>query len=206
MKHEPVVQLLAQAFREDPFFKLMFKDEEWDTKATAMIAFLIKRNELLDGVLLTDDEAVPSFAAIVEKPAPLRRISVMNRLRLLVEMMKLGVRLPGRILPIAQQYERIQKQHLPTEPHYYITMIGVAASLRGKGVGKRVLQAVDELAASGPYPIALDTENEQNVEIYRRLGFTLTGSGKLGDVTMYCMTKPPEKMRNERNGIRRGNK
>lgn len=191
MKHEPVVQLLAEAFREDPFFNLMFKKEEWDTKATAMIAFLIKRNELLDGVLLTDNEANPSFAAIIEKPKALRRVSLSNRIRLLKETIVLAFQIPRRVLPIIRDYERIQSKHSPKEDHYYVTMIGVASSVRGKGVGKRVLQAVDELASKGPYPVALDTENEQNVEIYKRLGFTLTGSEKLGEEMMYCLTKHP---------------
>ena len=64
------------------------------------------------------------------------------------------------------------------EGHHYLGMIGVRSDRQGQGVGRRLLDAVHGLSAADPASIgvALSTEVEANVGLYRHFGYEVIGS------------------------------
>ena len=71
-------------------------------------------------------------------------------------------------------------------------MIAVDPSSQRKGIGKKVLRELHEIAESSQssYPIALDTENHQNVAYYESFGYELKDTKILDGLRIYCMTRP----------------
>lgn len=61
--------------------------------------------------------------------------------------------------------------HRPTEPHWYLSMIGVSGQARGLGVGTALLTSRLALIDANGAPSYLESSNEQNRRLYRRNGF-----------------------------------
>nr|WP_240464121.1 GNAT family N-acetyltransferase [Paenibacillus apiarius] len=65
-------------------------------------------------------------------------------------------------------------------------MIGVKQDEQGKGIGKALLHHLLNMVKTDMnwQGVALDMENEVNVNLYRRFGFTLN---RFDHVHVYCM-------------------
>jgi ribosomal protein S18 acetylase RimI-like enzyme len=72
--------------------------------------------------------------------------------------------------------ERLRLQ--PT-PHWYLDLLGVRPDARGRGLSRVVLGPVFEAADRDRVPCYLETQDEADVAIYRRLGFGLVGEAEL---------------------------
>lgn len=190
--NETHVTLLAKAFAEDPLFLYLFPNKNSFNYRKKLIRFLIKRNQLSDDLLLTDDQQHPGCVAIIDLPANLPRVSFLNKLRVKIAMAVLTFQLPFHALRSLTKYRELTSSTAPEEPHYYVTMIGVDPASQGKGLGKSVLKKIHEIAASSSHPVALDTENEQNVAYYEHLGYELTAVRDLDGLPVYCMVRAAE--------------
>lgn len=76
-------------------------------------------------------------------------------------------------------FEQMEKFH-PTEPHWYLPMIGVDPMHQGAGIGSALmteaLKAVD-LDGSVAY---LESSNPRNISLYQRYGFEVIGEIQSG--------------------------
>ena len=86
-------------------------------------------------------------------------------------------------------YDGVAAQFKPTDPHYYLGVIGTEPKLHGRGIGSQLIKAFCALSASDPASsgVYLETAQEANLKFYERAGFAETGRGKLGDATLWCM-------------------
>ena len=90
-------------------------------------------------------------------------------------------------------YETASKRFKPSQPHYYLGVLGVDPARHGKGEGLALVDAFCSLSESdststGTY---LETANPLNLGFYGRCGFTLTGEHELDAVTrLYCLFRP----------------
>ncbi|SHN27350.1 GNAT family N-acetyltransferase [Gracilibacillus kekensis] len=187
--NETHIDLLSRAFENDPMFIHLLSNKYRSKK---LIRFILKQNRLLDGLVLTDDMNDPSYVAIVDRPRNLRHVSIWAKVKLNIEMFLLLFRLPFHVLRFLTNYQKTTFSIAPNQPHYYITMIGVDPSHQGKGIGKKVLREIHEIAESSQpaYPVALDTENQQNVAFYERVGYELMDTKIIDGLEIYCMRLP----------------
>ncbi|WP_280770183.1 GNAT family N-acetyltransferase [Salipaludibacillus daqingensis] len=192
--NEAHISLLYRAFEKDPLFVFLFPNRKNKEHTKILIRFIIRRNRLLNGLILTDDVKKPSYVAIVDRPSNLRNISIRAKVRLNIDMLLLVFKLPFHVLRYLTKYQEVTSTIAPNEAHYYLTMIGVEPSCQGKGTGKKVLREIHDIAESSqpPYSIALDTENPHNVAYYKRFGYELTGTKIINQLNVYCMNKPAE--------------
>lgn len=70
-----------------------------------------------------------------------------------------------------------------TDRHHHLNMIGVRRSAGGTGLGRKLLDAVHDLAARDPDSagVSLATERPANVELYRHFGYRVIGQARVGD-------------------------
>ncbi len=89
-------------------------------------------------------------------------------------------------------YDEIAGKGIPSEPHYFLGVIGVDPDLRGTGTGKQLLASFCSLSANDPVSkgVYLETANPSNVGFYERAGFAETCRGSLGSATLWCMYLP----------------
>ncbi|WP_372629430.1 GNAT family N-acetyltransferase [Cohnella sp.] len=187
------VSLMSSAFAQDPLFLHLFGDSERDSKArshaTAFVSFMFEKSFLLHEEVWGYFENERLLGAyVVEKPHA-------NMLRTLK-----GVLLPGRLilllfqtsgktLNLLKSYISVTRSAAPPFPHHYLIMIGVKPEEQGKEIGKALLKHLLDAVnkAKKSQGVALDTENERNINWYRNLGFTLSKETQIGQLPVYCM-------------------
>jgi ribosomal protein S18 acetylase RimI-like enzyme len=82
--------------------------------------------------------------------------------------------------------------HRPAEPHWYLAQIGVSAEARGTGVGSVLLRSRLQAIDATGLPAYLESSNERNRALYRRMGFaTIAAVPALQDVTPAAMWRRP---------------
>jgi ribosomal protein S18 acetylase RimI-like enzyme len=68
-------------------------------------------------------------------------------------------------------------RHCVNKPHTSIYYIGVKPELRGKGIGRALLQAVRKDSRWPTLELISEKENEQGFAAYKALGFNVVGEG-----------------------------
>src|SRR5437588_2413035 len=87
---------------------------------------------------------------------------------------RLGWRGTLRLERLEQVFDRIRATNVPG-PHWYLNLLGVRPDMKGKGLARVVLTPGFDRADRDRLPCYLETQNEVNVGIYRRLGFEVVG-------------------------------
>ena len=65
------------------------------------------------------------------------------------------------------------ERHHPSEPHWYVGVLGVAPAAQGRGVGRALLDDVFARSAADDRPVYLETTNPDNVALYEHFGFEI---------------------------------
>ena len=68
-------------------------------------------------------------------------------------------------------------------PHHHLNMIGVRRSHQGRGLARRLLEAVHALAGSDPRStgVSLSTEHPRNLPLYAHFGYRIQGHARVAD-------------------------
>jgi GNAT superfamily N-acetyltransferase len=81
----------------------------------------------------------------------------------------------------------------PQAYHHHLNMIGVRRSHAGTGLGRLLLEAVQDVARadSASAGVSLSTENPKNVELYRHFGYQVLGQANVaGRFETWGMFRP----------------
>jgi GNAT superfamily N-acetyltransferase len=90
-------------------------------------------------------------------------------------------------------YGRVADRFRPETPHYYLGVLGVDPGLKGKGLGRTLLEAycarsAGDARSSGVY---LETGSAESLAFYLRNGFVVRGEEDLGGGTpLWCVFRP----------------
>lgn len=188
------VSLMSRAFSRDPLFMYVFGDSELDSEArksvTAFLSFLFDKSFLFHEEvwgIFDEDSLLGTY--VVEKPQTSKLPNIKGGFLLISRLIPLVFQLSGKTLILLNSYMRITRSAAPPWKHHYLIMIGVKPEAQGKGVGKTMMQHLFQTTQADPESqgIALDTEKEENVALYQKLGFTLREQTKIDNVPVYCM-------------------
>ena len=184
---KPLAEVLARAFADDPVWNWLFPDEQGRDRRAALVFRAYLYDSLRRGeVLTTPDRA----GAALWKPPGRWKLSNTAILRNLPEL----ARAFGRRLPASLEIERkVEAQH-PTDPHWYLAVIGTDPVAQGRGVGAALIRQVTDRCDRDGLPAYLESSKSDNVPYYQRFGFELTGETVLGDdgPTIWFMWRDPQ--------------
>ena len=76
-------------------------------------------------------------------------------------------------------FEQMAKYH-PSEPHWYLPLIGVDPAHQGKGCGAALMTYALQECDRHHSPAYLESTNPRNVSLYRRHGFEVLGTIQVG--------------------------
>jgi len=158
-QHAAAVRLLARAFRDNPLSALLLAAHVGAPSAGGPA-----------GVLL----AVEPF----RYPLPLP--SIPAQLRCLLGQ---GRRVIGRWAGIQREFAALH----PVEPHWYLSVLGVDPDRWRRGVGSALLSRWLRRVDADNAPSYLETDREENVGFYRRVGFEVVNQLRIMDVPIWCM-------------------
>lgn len=77
---------------------------------------------------------------------------------------------PERIDEVNEMYTKVTDLK-PSEPHWYLPMIGVDPGHQNKGIGSQLLLHGLNVVDEDPMPVFLESSNPLNVPLYQRFGF-----------------------------------
>ncbi len=192
---------LADAFVADPLFVRLFgssDDSEGERHVRVFLEAVIAMNRWGGGLRLgmgaTDHGGLPAdallAAALVARPVIGSGVA-RSRLSML-RFLPAALALPRSTVGTINRYGVAVRRAAPRAPHHYLSMLGVRPSHQGQGLASALLAAVVDVAEADPAStgVALDTENEDNVALYERRGFTVTSRSVVEGLPVWCMVRP----------------
>lgn len=98
---------------------------------------------------------------------------------------------PSRVPDLAALFEEMARAH-PTEPHWYLPLIGVPPEHQGNGHGSALLRHALARCDAEQLPAYLESSNPRNIPLYERFGFVLRGRIQAGSSPpMFPMWRDP---------------
>jgi GNAT superfamily N-acetyltransferase len=104
----------------------------------------------------------------------------------------------GRNRRVGLRLLDLVEKHHPTEPHWYLAVLGVDPRLQGRGLGRALVQPVLDRCDREIVPAYLETQKPENLPFYERFGFRVTDEiGVPGSPSVWLMWRDPDPTRLE---------
>lgn len=176
---------LARAFHDDPLGSWLMPDGEVRRKRSPAMFRVQARNALEKGGVWTTDDVIG--AALWSAPGRWK-----DTARQVVRQLP-SLAVLGRNLPRALRLFRIVEQQHPSEPHWYLDVVGIDPDHRGTGAGTALLRPVLDRCDDDGAPAYLVSSNVANIPFYERLGFRPRDEIVVPDgPVMYPMWRDPQ--------------
>lgn len=190
-------EILVRAFNNDPMFGYLgIKVEEGrslvDTDALKSFVDLILRNcQPYNSVYtITGDR---SGVAVWVPPGKSEMSTWQFLLMLSIFYWKYGWERTKRCWILFSSLDKRHRQEID-EPHWMLSLLGVAPSDRGRGIGSLLLQPVLQQADREGLSCYLSTFNERAVSFYQKHGFAILWQGELSKNSpcIWTMKRKPQ--------------
>lgn len=176
-------EAMAEAFVDDPVWEKLFEGEsDLPTKYQAFFEIPI-RHCIKFGKVYAISEKLEGLAAFV--PGNLADMSFVRFVRSgsLGCSSRMGMT-AGRRMAKLKFLGDDRKEHTKGKPFIYLQLLGVQTSHQGKGLGSSLLRALIADCDAQELPIYLETETEENVQLYEHFGFKQIKKVTLEDLGM----------------------
>ena len=186
-KHkENVIEVIIAAFDGYPLMNLFFGDTyKRSTKALWQYIFDISpmQNSLLLGAMVRDELQGVIFASPPKTEKTQDESAIADLEARLVES------IGKEAAEFFDLYFKIKGDRQPSQPHFYVNALGVHPRSQRMGIGSALLEHIHLLSDRHPESncVALDTETEENVAYYQRLGYKVSSTSNLDRVKIWFM-------------------
>lgn len=184
------VKILADAFFEYPVMKYILQDADHDYRShlEALVGFYCETRFTRQWPVLgiQEDDILVAVAGMnppesVPWPPALHEI-----------YRNLGKTIGPEAIQRMETFENFCEEAEPDFPHYFLGIIGVLPGHQGKGYSRRLMEEIQALSKAHPESrgICLSTELEDNISLYRHLGFEILQEGDIGELHTWIMFRP----------------
>lgn len=166
--------IFADAFQQYPLMKYAFEGRTEEVKNKGLhnlYTHCAKAATIYGGMLITPD----GDGALIWLPAKCFPLGLLREVKsgMAAIPFKLGAKATLRLMNHDAAPEGWIAKNAKGN-YGYIWVVGVAASQRGKGYSRQLIdQAITDMCAQGMNEFWLKTEDPKNVTIYQKLGFEL---------------------------------
>jgi len=189
-----VVKVLADAFQYDPLWNKVFEGEsDLEKKFLALFEVPVRHCLKYGEVYATSEELGGIIAWVPGKYAEMTMWR-MIRSGALGAAMRMGSNASKKMGPVFKSITEDRNAHMAGHNFLYLLIVGVATELQGKGVGRKLIDAVIEKSEREGLQLYLETETEENAKIYEHFGFRLIKKITLPlvDLPMWEMVREPK--------------
>jgi GNAT superfamily N-acetyltransferase len=166
----PLADVLARAFLDDPLMRFILPDEDLRRRRLPRLFRISLGLQYLPlGVVHTTADS--AGASLWSPPGQWRAPPRVVARSLPRVALALGSRLPVSVRAISA----VERCH-PTEPHWYLAVIGTEPSRQGQGIGSALMAPVLQRCDDEVVPAYLESSKEANLAFYARHGFEVTST------------------------------
>lgn len=190
-----VAHSLAEAFKDDPHFSYVMKDEDKRLQqlGNGILSFL-EYDWLPNGIVHTNEQL--SGAAVWTYPGKWQA-SITEQARIFKSL--IGVTSPPEIARFLNLLGFVEGKHKEIErsvgPHYYLAMLGIVPEWQGKGWGDVLLQEMTKRCDEEGATAYLESSTTRSVPLYERNnGFEVVAKGRYRGATepIHFMVREPK--------------
>ena len=185
---EALLGALALAFRDNPMNRAIHgpsPSRRLRANRAGLRSLVLDLHPWTQARVITNENGIlGGFVAVPPGGFPLPAASLWRQLGCLVGQ---GARAMDQWGFVTESLRREQ----PTEPHWYVAVLGVVPDFRGKGLGGQILEALSVLAARDPCPIYLESDRLESVSFYRSRGFEILGESQPLGVPCWRLGRGP---------------
>jgi len=186
-------QCLREAFREDPLWSIIFKDDPDPEKTLNAFYMVHLLYGLKYGSVFATSADIEGVAVWV--PDQYADMSI-NRMLLsgaLLQGMKMGKESVNNLSLMSKDLKPGREKIMLGISYNYLMIIGVSPASQGKGLGNKLLESMKEECSRQSVQIYLETEPEDNLKFYEKHGFEVQQKVMLSDfnVPMWQLTWQP---------------
>ena len=177
---EDAVTVLCDAFQDYPVMRYVLGSTgDYHRRLRTLIGFFVSARAYRDEPVLGvhDRAGTLSAVAVVSLPGQREAPEALATLREQV-WAELGAEERQRY----EAYGAACEPFAIISPHYHLNMIGVRRSHAGRGLARKLMEAVHRLsdADSGSSGVSLTTETVQNLPLYEHFGYRRMGHAVVG--------------------------
>jgi|KBSSwiStaDraftv2_1062776.scaffolds.fasta_scaffold07870_8 GNAT superfamily N-acetyltransferase len=176
-----VVRVLSDAFYDYPVMRYVLGPEPpYDDRLRTLVGLFVSgrvfRNDPLLGVDDEDGDLVATATMTLPgdpSPPP----------ALLAHREAVWAELGREARARYEAFSSAAQQFAISAPHHHLNMIGVCRGHQGKGLSRRLLDAVHALAGADPRStgVSLSTEHPRNLSLYAHFGYRVEGHARVAD-------------------------
>lgn len=195
-KIDEISTLYRDAFIKDPLFNYVINKNHYK-RVKKLFVFFTKLSLVSQQKVIEDRyNGVLRGVILLETPESINNdLKISRHISIIVSFINLLFSTSFSTINRLMKYMAILTPYRFKENHHYISCFGVSPLYQGQGVGKKLflkaLKIVDDQKSS--IGVGLDTENPENVELYKKFGFEVTHEDRLGDITIYSMFRKKKK-------------
>jgi len=185
------VTVLCDAFHDYPVMRYILGFQaDYDGRLHTLVSFFVAARTLRQEPVLGIYDPAGTLAGAATVTLPEGRPSPPDLLERREAMWAaLGVAERRRY----EQYSAVAGSFSVPTPHHHLNMVGVRPDRTGRGLARKLVEAVHALAdadvtSSG---VSLNTESESNVAFYQHLGYHMLGHARVAeDLQTWAFFKP----------------
>ena len=179
-----VGEILVDAFQNDPVWNKIYEGEsDFEKKYRAFFEVPV-RYCLKYGEVYAPSEDLEGIVAWVPG-----KYADMTMWRILLSgamgaAIRMGSNASKKMGPAFKPVIEDRNKYMAGQNFLYLLIVGVATELQGKGFGKRLIGVAIEKSEREGIPLYLETETEENVNMYKHFGFQLLKKSTLPIVNL----------------------
>ena len=166
-------KVLADAFQSDPLWNKLFEGESHFEKRFRAFFESPVRHGLKYGEVYAPSKDLEGIIGLV--PGKYADMTVWRMIRsgVMGAAMRIGLNAVKKMGPILKPMAEDRHEHMAGCTFLYISIVGVATLLQGKGFGRKLIGAAIEKSKREGLQLYLETATEENVKMYEHFGFRL---------------------------------
>lgn len=178
---DPAAELLSRAFIATPFTSTVMGGNSEKKRRGLQMGFTIMLKDK-PGVtyVAKDSDEIVGVMRMVKWPDC--QNSSIRGLEIIPASLFIG-RAAFRVV----RFRKFWKQHDPKEPHWHVDPLGVLPERQGQGIGSALLSHFTGIVDGEGMLAYLETDQEQNVRLYERFGFSVQETEPFFGIMNYFM-------------------
>ena len=184
---------LAASHADYPAFRAVFPDARRRSRALPPFFRATVRDAVPFGAVHAAVEGPTVLGVAVWLPPGAFPWSAPRKARATPAMLAVLAADPRSFPAFLRYGAEVERRH-PTEPHWYLEVLGIRPEAQRQGLGTRLLQPVLGRADDAGAPCFLETSDRANVPYYERLGFCVVDAAPAlvaGGPTHVSMRRSP---------------